>query len=175
MAKPKLELQINIPTLMRLLQTEPASGESNYGKWFLYSVECNRQEYSFFAPEKVVEFFKKNNVGQDDEVVITKKLIKKGSKNLTDYEIQIIESKVPALSGNYSNGITNGVSNGNGHSMVTTNGVHQNAIETAPAISRDYKMMLQCLTEAMMLRDELGQDIDLNKIGITLYLRKVKP
>jgi len=59
MAKQKLELQVNIPTTIKLLQTDPATGENNYGKWYLYNIECEGSEYSYFAPEKVVKLLKK--------------------------------------------------------------------------------------------------------------------
>ena len=176
MAKDKLELQVNIPTKIKLLQADPATGINSYGEWFLYNVECGELEYSYFAPEKVVQILKANNVGKD-QVVITKKLVKVGKKNVTDYEVNVLENNTPVQTNNFTNGRTNVASNGNsnGHSMVATNGVHQNAVDTAPAISRDYKMMLQCMTDAMMIRDELGHDVDVNKLGITLFLRKVKP
>jgi len=174
MAKEKLELQINIPSTIKLLQNEPATGENSYGQWWLYNVECEGREYSYFAPESVVKILKANNVGLDDEVVITKKLVKNGKKNVTDYDIHVLENNTPVQTSNYTNGRTNGVSNGNGHSMVATNGNHQ-AVESHPVISKDYQLMLNCMTEAMMLRDELGHDVDVNKLGITLFLRKVKP
>ena len=176
MSKSKLELQINIPSTIKLLQSEPATGENSYGQWWLYNVECEGQEYSYFAPEKVVQILKANNVGLDDEVVITKKLVKNGKKNVTDYDIHVLENNTPVQTSNYTNGRTNGASNGNsnGHSMVATNGIHQ-AVESPPVISKDYQLMLNCMTQAMMLRDELGHDVDVNKLGITLFLRKVKP
>ncbi|MBK6771289.1 MAG: hypothetical protein IPG78_03940 [Ignavibacteria bacterium] len=48
-------------------------------------------------------------------------------------------------------------------------------VNDATALSKDYPVMLSCMTEAMMIRDELGHDVDVNKLGITLFLRKVKP
>ena len=67
---------------------------------------------------------------------------------------------------------SNGYKKGNGH--TNGNGNAQTVI-AAPVLSKDYPVMLQCMTEAMMLRDELGHDVDVNKLGITLFLRKVKP
>jgi len=200
MGKEKLELQVNIPTTVKLLQTNPATGENSYGKWWLYNVECGGTEYSYFAPEKVVNILNENNVVQDDEVVITKKLIKSGKKNITDYEVHILETThadIPATNGR-SNGYqkvvettqnghmsvssangegnghinSNGCTNGNGKTNGNGNG---QVVNSAQGLSKDYPVMLQCMTEAMMLRDELGHDVDVNKLGITLFLRKVKP
>jgi len=180
MAKPKLELQINIPSTIKLLQSEPATGENSYGQWWLYNVECEGLEYSYFAPEKVVQILKANNVGKDEEVVITKKLVKNGKKNVTDYEVHVLENNnTPVHTNNNTNGRTNGSINGNGHlqngHQINNNGNLQSAENTKSTYSKDYSMMLQCMTEAMMLRDELGHDVDVNKLGITLFLRKVKP
>ena len=183
MSKPKLELQVNIPTTIKLLQSEPATGENSYGKWYLYSVECEGTEYSYFAPEKVVQQLKENNVVQDDEVVITKKLIKSGKKNITDYGVCLLENESATVSDHQINGSVNGNTNGfsngniNGSAVAVTNGSY-NAGRTnvnSPAKDKDYTIMLECMTNAMMLRDELGHDIDVNKLGITLFLRKVKP
>jgi dihydroorotase len=41
-------------------------------------------------------------------------------------------------------------------------------------LNKDFQLILQCMTEAMMIRDELGSDIDINKLGVTLFLRKIK-
>lgn len=189
MAKQKLELQVNIPTTIRLLQAEPATGENNYGKWFLYNVECQGSEYSYFAPEKVVELLKANNVSQDEEVVITKKLVKNGKKNLVDYEVHVLDTAESVETNPYpvvkTSGHTNGTVNGSNTGIAVTqngqlthnngNGNIQTITEQPSTFSKDYSVMLQCMTEAMLIRDELGHDIDVNKLGITLFLRKVNP
>ncbi len=177
MAKQKLELQLNIPTTIKLLQTEPATGENNYGKWYLYNVECEGSEYSYFAPEKVVELLKANNVSQDDEVVITKKLVKNGKKNIVDYEVCVLEASTPAETNKNpvvkTNGNTNGIAVTQNGQLTNTNG--NGHIQPVVEHSNDYPIMLSCMTEAMLIRDELGHDVDVNKLGITLFLRKVKP
>lgn len=202
MGKEKLELQVNIPTRIKLLQTDPATGENNFGAWWLYNVECNGAEYSYFAPEKVVKILKENNVVQDEEVVITKKLVKSGKKNITDYEVHVLESvnaepvntngrangydnpmETPQnghLSVSIANGESGGHTNGNdftnGNGNAFKNGTSKSQVDNpAVALSKDYPVMLNSMTEAMLIRDELGHDVDVNKLGITLFLRKVKP
>lgn len=181
MGKEKLELQVNIPTTIKLLQKDPATGENNYGTWWLYNVECNGTEYSYFAPEKVVNILKENNVGLDDEVVITKKLIKNGKKNLVDYEVCVLETTVPAETTHNTNGYTNSTTNGiavkqNGQLIHTNgNGNVKPLTEPTTGFSKDYPIMLQSMNEAFCIKDELGGDIDVTKLGITLFLRKVKP
>ena len=179
MAKQKLELLVNIPTTIKLLQTEPATGENNYGTWYLYNVECEGAEYSYFAPEKVVKLLKANNVCQDEEVVITKKLVKNGKKNLVDYEVSVLESCSTAAATSLPNGHANGSTSGmvvtqNGQ-ITNNNGTGHKPQQPVVEYSKDYPVMLQSMTEAMLIRDELGHDVDVNKLGITLFLRKVNP
>lgn len=164
MSKPKLELQVNIPTTVRLLQSQPATGENAYGQWWLYSVESEGVEYSYFAPEQVVNKLQQLNIQEDDEVVITKKLMKKGKNNTVTYEISdpVKTSEETESNENVNtngNGFLNG-KNGNGH--------------TENVLSKDYNVMLEAMNEAMMIRDELGGDVDVNKLGVTLFIKKAK-
>jgi len=176
MSKPKLELQINIPSTIKLLQSEPATGENSYGQWWLYNVECEGQEYSYFAPEKVVQILKANNVGLDDEVVITKKLVKIGKKNVTDYDIHVLENNnTPVHTNNNTNGRTNGTDNGRQYSQngYATVGSDEVTVDSQPGLSKYYYLMLQSFKEILMIRDELGEaDLDINKLAITLFLSK---
>ena len=115
--------------------------------------------------------------------MITKKLIKNGKKNTTDYEVCVLENEAVTVSNQQTNssanGFTNGFNNGNvnGSAVSVTNGFTSVGSTNlrSPVLSKDYQIMLQCMTEAMMLRDELGHDVDVNKLGIKLFLRKVKP
>ncbi len=151
MSKPKFELDINIPRTFKLLQTDPATGQSSYGAWWLYNVISEGIEYSFFAPEKVVNNFKQNHVGQQDEITITKKITKSGKANIVDYEISIQKpeqkQQVPHSENPYNDNET---------------------------MSTDYPVMLKAMSDAVKLRQELGVDIDINKLGVTLFLRRVR-
>jgi hypothetical protein len=60
---------------------------------------------------------------------------------------------------------------GNGHAKVATT---DQTMDMTGVSNKDYQLLLQCMTEAMMIRDELGSDIDINKLGVTLFLRKIK-
>ena len=96
--KPKLELQINEPTKIRLLYDEPIIGESTYGKYYLYAVKNgnDKDEYSFFAPDTVHE--KLVNCKKNDVVIITKQAAQRGKKLVTTYDVQIVgndESTAP--------------------------------------------------------------------------------
>ncbi|MBS1492741.1 MAG: hypothetical protein JST55_04495 [Bacteroidetes bacterium] len=151
MSKPKFELDINIPRTFKLLQTDPATGQSSYGAWWLYNVISGGTEYSFFAPEKVVDHFKQNHVGQQDEITITKKITKSGKANIVDYEISILKPETKQQAP---------------HS--------ENPYNDNETMSTDYPVMLQAMSDAVKLREELGVDIDINKLGVTLFLRRVR-
>ena len=148
--KPKLELQVNIPQKIMLLQDQPATGENQYGKWFLYNVLAENKEQSFFAPEPVVKFISENNLKRHSELEITKKLVKNGSKNTADFLIEI-------------------VSNGKSQDASTNTNDTNNQKRT------DYDNMVEALKEALKIREYLKSDIiDVNKIGITLFIQKCK-
>ena len=147
--KQKLELQVNIPTKVKLLQDNPAIGENQYGKWFLYNVLSNNKEQSFFAPEQVVKFISQYNLKRHSEIEITKKLVKNGNKNTADFLIEL-------------------VSNGNPQDTSS------NPINSEGHGSNGYETMLDAVKEAMKIREELGVDVDINKIGITLFIQKCK-
>ena len=146
----KLELLVNVPTKLKLLQDQPATGESQYGKWFLYNVLSNDQEQSFFAPEPVVKFISENNLKRHSEIIITKKLVKNGSKNTADFLIEIVS---------------------NGKSQDTST----NTNDTNNQKRSDFDNMVEALKEALKIREHLKSDIiDVNKIGITLFIQKCK-
>lgn len=94
--KPKLELQINEPTKLRLLYDEPIIGESTYGKYYLYAVKNgnDKDEFSYFAPDSVHEVLK--NCKKNDVVIITKLAAQRGKKLVTTYDVQIVGSESAA-------------------------------------------------------------------------------
>jgi len=148
--KAKLELQINIPKKIKLLQDQPATGENQYGKWWLYNVLSNDQEQSFFAPEPVVKFISENGLKRNSEIEITKKLVKNGNKNTADFQIEIVS---------------------NGKSQDTST----NTNDTNNQKRNDYENMVEALKEALKIKEYLKSDIiDVNKIGITLFIQKCK-
>ena len=148
--KPKLELQVNIPTKVKLLQDQPATGESQYGKWWLYNILVDEKEKSFFAPEKVVQFISDNQLKRNCEIEITKKLVKNGNKNTADFLIEIVS---------------------NGKSQDTST----NTNDTNNQKRNDYDNMVEALKEALKIKENLKSDIiDVNKIGITLFIQKCR-
>lgn len=86
----KLELAVNQPTEIELLYDEPVTGRSQYGNYFMYAVNSNGQEYTFFAPEEVHSQLK--GLSKGDKAVITKLASQRGNKIVTTYDVRT-ESK----------------------------------------------------------------------------------
>ncbi len=87
--RPKLELEINKPTHIKLLFDEPIVGESQYGKYYLYAVSNGSdKEYSLFAADTVHEVLKDH--GKGTEAIITKLAAQRGKKLVTTYDVQIV-------------------------------------------------------------------------------------
>lgn len=72
--KPKMEFEVNIPTVVKLIKMFK-EGESEYGRWFGYSVEHDGVEKTLFANEQL----QKELEGYKGSVQITKKQIKNSS------------------------------------------------------------------------------------------------
>ena len=86
MERKKLELEVNKPISLVLLFDSPISGESQYGKYYMYGVKNGKEEYSFFAPLKVHEALKDKPRGTKFQ--ITKTAVQKNKKLVTDFEIK---------------------------------------------------------------------------------------
>ncbi len=99
---------------------------------------------------------------RNDEVLITKRLFRNGKTNIVDYDIAVLEQKPVTVVNGYA---------GNGHAKAAANGLVNGHDSGA---SKDNQLLLQCMTEAMLIRDELGNDVDINKLGVILFLRKIK-
>ncbi|HEY5534914.1 MAG TPA: hypothetical protein VIL99_08285 [Ignavibacteria bacterium] len=148
--KPKLELEINKSQVLKLLQNEPAQGTSSYGPWWLYNVESDGKEMSFFAPEPVVKYIEDNHLKKGDEISIIKTLVKDGKKNVPEYKIEIVSEQKEAVDEKITP-----PTNGNGK-------------------TDDIKIMRECLIAAIDLQKELGSVVDVNKVGLSLYISKTK-
>lgn len=86
MERKKLELEVNKPVNLVLLFDSPIQGESQYGKYFMYGIKNNNEEFNFFAPLKVHEALKEKSRGTKFQLVKT--AVQKGRKLVQDYEIK---------------------------------------------------------------------------------------
>ena len=88
MERKKLELEVNKSIRLALLFDSPISGESQYGKYYMYGVINGDTEYSFFAPLKVHEALKDKPRGTRFQ--LTKTATQKGKKLVQDFEIKFL-------------------------------------------------------------------------------------
>jgi len=127
------------------LQNKPDTGESQYGKWFLYNVIANNQEQSLFAPEQVQNFIEENQLKKGDVMQITKTMIKNGRNNVIDFKIEVISKHTKPV----------------------------NKPEEI-RIADDIAVMKDCLKSAIELQLELGPVVDVNRIALSLYISRTK-
>ncbi len=100
--KPKLELELNKPVKIELLQDQPLIGTSRYGDYTLYSVRNgNGEEYSFFPDKEVHEKLK--DLKRGDKVEICKRAEQKGSKIVTSFDVKVLNSNSSSSSPTQSN------------------------------------------------------------------------
>jgi len=90
MDRKKLELEVNKPVSLALLFDSPISGESQYGKYYMYGVENGNEEFNFFAPLKVHEALKDKPRGTKFQLIKTAK--EKNKKLVTDFEIKFLNN-----------------------------------------------------------------------------------
>lgn len=145
----KLELEINTPTEISLLYDTPIVGESQYGSYRMYAVESNGEQYSYFAPELVHEKLKELKKGES--AIITKLAAQRGNKVVTTYDVQV--PKNVSVSNN---------------SNTPTQQIEECSHD------KTYEIMLQSLTDAVAIANELGGMVDANRIGITLFIARSK-
>jgi len=76
---------------MQLLYDSYKEGESTYGKWFMYGVKSNGEEFNFFAPLQVHDAIK--HLQKNSEIVVTKVGKQQGKKLVTDYLVEILNGR----------------------------------------------------------------------------------
>ena len=91
MERPKMELEVNKPTRIKLLFNDCVEGSSKYGKYYLYAIQNGdgASEYSLFAADelhKQLKQFKK-----DDELLVTKLAASRGNKIVVTWDVQKLE------------------------------------------------------------------------------------
>ncbi len=93
MERPKMELEVNKPTRIKLLFNDCVEGSSKFGKYYLYAIQNGdgRSEYSLFAADELhnqLKQFKK-----DDELIVTKLGASRNGKIVITWEVKKIEGE----------------------------------------------------------------------------------
>ena len=145
--RPKLELEINKPTHIRLLYDSPIEGESQYGKYYLYIVSNGSdQEASLFAHDTVHEVLKDH--GKGTEAIVTKLAAQRGKKLVTTYDVQIIgNGKVGSAMPNKTNPVKS---------------------------DSYYSAMDKSFEEELQIQTKYNGMANVNQIAITLFIQRTK-
>ena len=92
--KPKLELELNKPCKLELLQDQCLIGTSRFGEYYLYNVRNGgNEELGYFADKEVHEKLKDLHKG--DKVEICKRAEQKGSKIITSFDLKVLKNDSP--------------------------------------------------------------------------------
>ena len=143
--KPKLELELNKPAKIEMLQDQPLIGTSRFGEYYLYNVRNgNGQEYSFFPDKEVHEKLKDLHKG--DKVEICKKAEQKGTKIVTSFEVKVLQN--------------------NADSPVMQN--------SKVPDDNYYELMLNSCRDAVRIQNELGGLMDAKSLAVTLFIARSK-
>ena len=102
MERKKLELELNKPVKIELLQDQCLIGTSRYGEYYLYNVRNGGNDgLSYFADKEVHEQLK--DLKRGDKVEICKRAEQKGTKIITSYDVTVLKNEIPAVSTNKDN------------------------------------------------------------------------
>ncbi len=150
----KLELAINQPTELTLLYSEPITGRSQYGDYFMYAVAVGEDEYSFFAPAEVHAELSKLSKG--DRALVTKLAAQRGKKLVTTYEIKAVgkEAKQPVI-----------------EALGQSN---EEEYAAAPTHDSFFDIMLNSYRDGLEISRELNGMADPEKIAVTLFIARSK-
>jgi hypothetical protein len=77
--RPKLELSLGQSERVKLLKN-PIVGSSQYGDYFLYPVEVNGEERSFFATPEIHQQISEMKLGPGDTIILRKLAQQNGKK-----------------------------------------------------------------------------------------------
>ena len=82
----KLILPVNKSTTIKLLFNDCIEGSNQFGKFYMYAVEVDGEEYTFFPPAEVHDQLKLMHKGE--KAVITKLAVQRGCKVATAFEVR---------------------------------------------------------------------------------------
>lgn len=143
--KPKLELELNKPVKIEILQDQPLIGTSRFGEYYLYNVRNgNGQEYSFFPDKEVHEKLK--DLRKGDKVEICKRAEQKGVKIITTFDTKILQNNIESTE------------------KPNNKSVDDNYFE----------LMLSSCRDAVRIQNELGGLMDAKSLAVTLFIARSK-
>ena len=143
--KPKLELELNKPCKLELLQDQCLIGTSRFGEYYLYNVRNGTgEELSFFPDKEVHEKLKELHRG--DKIEICKRAEQKGSKILATFDVKVLQNSVESL--------------GKANNKTLDDNY--------------YELMLSSCKDAVRIQNELGGLMDAKSLAVTLFIARSK-
>lgn len=144
MERKKLELELNKPVKIELLQDQCLVGTSRYGEYYLYNVRNGgNEELSYFADKDVHEKLK--DLKRGDKVEVCKRAEQKGTKIITSYDVKVLQSSAAELQSDKI--------------IIADN---------------YFDVMLASYKDALQIQEKLGTMIDTTKISICLFIARTK-
>lgn len=143
--KPKLELDLNRPVKIELLQEQPLIGTSRYGEYYLYNVRNGTgEELSYFADKEVHEKLK--DLRKGDKAEICKRAEQKGSKIVTSFDVKVLQNNIESPE------------------KANNKNLDDNY----------YDLMLTSCRDAVRIQNELGGLMDAKSLAVTLFIARSK-
>jgi len=143
--KPKLELELNKPVKIELMQDQCLIGTSRYGEYYLYGVRNGgSEELSYFADKEVHEKLK--DLKRGDKVEVCKRAEQKGTKVITKYDVKVEKKNI----------------------VSPVNELNKNTDDSF------YDLMLTSCKDAVRIQNELGGLMDAKSLAVTLFIARSK-
>ena len=144
MERKKLELELNKPVKIELLNDQCLIGTSRYGEYYLYGVRNGgNEELSYFADKEVHEKIRELHKG--DKAEICKRAEQKGTKIITSYDVKVLQDK-------------------SSETNTDKNVVSDNYFD----------IMLSSCRDAVCIQNELGGLMDAKSLAVTLFIARSK-
>ena len=146
--RPKVELALNSEAKLTLTKDKCYEGTNAYGAYYLYSVEHEGEQKSFFATPEVHQAILESGIRAGDQFLIRKKAIQNGRKVMAKIEFSVLSKQPPPPPSG----------NGNGSHVDDS--------------LRD--MLLQCVVDADSIIKSAGIQIsdELQKLATTLFIAR---
>lgn len=157
MERPKLELELNKPTHIKMLFDQPIIGESQYGKYYMYAVTNGdpNKELTFFAPNEEVHNQLKD-LKKGTAICITKLAAQRGNKLVTTYDVQMLP--------------TDGIDKPK--EQPNTNPAEK--LNSPDQPSQFLTEMIKSFEEAIKIQEKFNGMANVNQIAITLFIQRTK-
>jgi len=146
--RPKVELALNSEAKLTLIKDKCYEGTNAYGAYYLYSVEHEGEQKSFFATAEVHQAILESGIRAGDQFLIRKKAVQDGRKVMAKVEFSVLSKQASPPD------------NGNGGS------------------DHFKELMKACLAEAVEITKEVNtipwQNEDVRSVALTMFIQRAR-